>query len=135
MLYKKPDIAAPSGMTIPNDTIVGVHSDKTEGGFIPISAYLDGAKSPVVTRMYVKEDYVTVVDIDVKAMKLIVLAKAEKNEVVKKELLRNAESLRSSYSDIIGAELAAMEPKEDPAIEVAEDIEAVIDAVVEGDTP
>ncbi len=110
-MYKKPDIASPSGTTIPKDTIVGVHSDKTEGGFIPISAYLDGAKSPVVTRMYVKQDSVTVVDVDVKAMKLLNLAKAEKNEVVKKELLKNAESLLSSYGDRISAELAALEGK------------------------
>jgi len=128
VLYKKPDVAAPSGTTIPKDTIVGVHSDKTEGGFIPISAYVDGAKSPVVTRMYVKADYVTVVDIDVKAMKLISLAKAEKNEVVKKELLRNAESLRSSYGDVISAELKAMEPKEEEFF--ADDSDVVIEAEV-----
>lgn len=112
VLYKKPDITAPSGMTIPKDTIVGVHVDSEQSGFTAISAYLEGAKAPVISRMYVKSSFVTVDEKDVQAMKLIVLAQNEKNDVVKKELLKNAQSLGSVYGSLISRELHAIDPNE-----------------------
>jgi hypothetical protein len=99
-------------MTIPKDTIVGVHSDAEQSRFVAVSAYLEGAKAPVISRMYIKSSFVTVDDKDVQAMKLIVLARNEKNDVVKKELLKNAQSLGSLYASLISRELHAIDPNE-----------------------
>lgn len=115
VLYSKPDAAAPTGTTIPKFTIVGVHPAKESGNFAAVSAYIEGAKSPVVTERFIKKENLITSSQDVRAMQLLQIAKAEKGEVVKKELLKSALETNSSFTDLIQAELDALDPaKQEP---------------------
>jgi hypothetical protein len=113
VLYSRADLAAPvtSGtVTIPQYTIVAVHPGMDSGNFTAISAYLEGANNPVVERRYVKKENITTGAGDVQAMKLYQMAMVTKNEVAKKELLKNAQEVGSRFYELIQPALEALDP-------------------------
>jgi hypothetical protein len=105
--YSKPSLsgANPRGAIIPLHYLVAVHTERETGIFSGISAYIDGERSPVVTREFIKKENVTTGPSDIQAMQLYILALEAKNDVAKKELLRNALELGSRFDDIIQREL------------------------------
>ena len=104
VLYKKADAASPSGKTIAKNTLIAVHPDTKEGPFIAISAYVDGDKSPLITKQFVKSENIVTEANDVRGLQLYTIAMISKDAVVRKELLKSALETNSRFSDIIQAE-------------------------------
>lgn len=104
VLYKKADAASPIGRTIPKLTTVGVHSNSAEGGFVAVSAYIDGDKNPVIAKQYVKVDNIVTDASEVRSFQLYSIAMASKDAVVRKELLKSALETKSRFSDLIQGE-------------------------------
>jgi hypothetical protein len=98
VLYTKPalDAVDTKGRTIPQYSIIALHPDEGENGFVCVSASIPN----VVTadRMFVKGEYVTDESNDVQALQLYTKALATENETVKRELLNNANDLGGTFS-------------------------------------
>jgi hypothetical protein len=95
----------PNGLIIPEYTIVAVHSGLDADGFTGVSAFIEGQRTTVVTKEFIKKDNVSLRQEDIKAMQLYTLALEAKNEVSKRELLRNALDLGSRFTALIEQEL------------------------------
>lgn len=111
ILYSKADATGATSDILPQYAIVAVHSDSETNGFVPVSAYIEGTRYVTVEKRFVKKENISVDNRDVRAMQLFAIASTEKNEVVKKELLKNALEANSQYQQRIEEALSALEPK------------------------
>ncbi len=113
ILYSKPDITKATSSIIPEYSLVAVHPDTESEIFVSISAYVDGEKPYSVEQKFIKKENVTIFYDDVQAMKLYTIANAAENEVVKRELLKNALELDSGFKYLIRKELGIEDESDD----------------------
>jgi hypothetical protein len=112
LLYSKPDIGSlnPNTLILPQYAILGLHQTESTEEFACVSGYVTEFKNtPVVAKQFVKTELVSTNSVDIQAMKLYKSALANKNEIAKRELLTNAQSLRSTFAPLIEDALAEMD--------------------------
>ncbi|MDR2553047.1 MAG: hypothetical protein LBD31_07790 [Treponema sp.] len=94
VLYTRPDLASPArtgNITMPRYALAALLPDDDPGDeFVRISARLEGAPNPQVLERYVKAQNLSTDPAGVEAVKLVRLALAAENAVVRMELLKNA---------------------------------------------
>jgi hypothetical protein len=96
------------GLTIPEYTIVAIHSSQDSDGFTGVSAFIEiaGQRTTIVKNEFIKKENVTTRPEDVKAMQLYTLALEAKSDVSKREFLRNALDMGSRFTALIEEELS-----------------------------
>lgn len=110
VMYKNADISGVLGNTYPQYLVAAAGESKN--GFVRIYAYIEGVISANSAERYVKEDCISYNIDDVKAMQLLTAARTTKNDTAKKELLKNALALNSSFNDMIQNEYETAFPDE-----------------------
>jgi hypothetical protein len=102
VMYKDADISGVLGTTYPQYLVAAAGESKND--FVRMYAYIEGVISANSSDRYVKEECISYNTDDVKAMQLLTAARTTKNDTAKKELLKNAIELNSSFNDMIKAE-------------------------------
>lgn len=95
VLYTKPDLTSPArtgNIVLPRYTLVAVLQDENggNGDFVQISARLEGTSNPPVNDRYIKVQNLSIDPNDIGCVKLVRIAAATENPVVRAELLNNA---------------------------------------------
>jgi hypothetical protein len=110
VLYTRPDLTALASwglLSLPHYTIVAVFPEMDAEQFTGISAYLDNGGP--VKQLYVKRQNVTTDPSDVKAMQLYQLAMATTIGIRRRELLKNALEISSSFNFFISQAMEELE--------------------------
>jgi len=135
VLYKKADVASPSGVIIPINTVVAVHDAQAPNGFTKISAYMpDNKKMPVVTELFVKKDTLVTNSSDIRGLQLWLVAREQKDLVIKKELLKSAMDTGSRFATEIQAELSLLDGTAAAVVPAGSDATRSTEAFTQGFT-
>ncbi len=103
ILYTKPNALtiSASALTLPQYSIVGVHPKESTSDFLCVSAYVPEFSSTVVNKQFIKRDMATTDSRDLQVLRLYNVAKVNKNEIVKRELLNDAMSVGGNFNYLI----------------------------------
>jgi hypothetical protein len=113
LLYTKPDLGAlnPNTLVLPKYALLGLHEAESTKDFVCVSGYITETEfknSPVIARQFVKRVRVSANATDIQAMKLYKAAMANKDYIVKRELLNNALALNPFFPRLIQDALEEM---------------------------
>ncbi|MFW5688216.1 MAG: hypothetical protein ACOC1U_01490 [Spirochaetota bacterium] len=112
VLYSRPNLASPTEVIVPRGSLAALHEPEPRSGFFNVTTY-DHERETAYFDRWVKAEDLSTEDVDVQAGSLLFVARRAGSDVVREELLRNAEGLgESAFVDEVRRELALLRGEE-----------------------